>query len=203
MAAAQAQLAAAPPPGLGNFPLPPGDALGDSFLTCGLATNHAQFALHNTEGLNTFDAIVRLPLEQVDLLSVALARRAQNQGGWRMTALQTLNLKAMVWWLKDLQDRNQPIGAAFTPQDLDQAAGQLQAYTQAIKAKSDIPFPEKFPNSRQDKWIPWWESVKSYFAATYGVRRRTLSYVIRPHTQPANATPEQINEHQVTLSGPD
>ena len=64
-----------------------------------------------------------------------------------MTALQTLNLKAMVRWLKDLQDGNQPIGAAFTNQDLNQAAGQLQAYTQAVKAKSNIPFLRSFPQA--------------------------------------------------------
>ena len=71
VAVAQTQLAAVPPPVLGNFPLSAGDVIGNSFLTFGFTTNHCQLALHNTEGLNTFDKIADLPLDQVDQLAVA------------------------------------------------------------------------------------------------------------------------------------
>ena len=201
VAAAQQALINAPPVGLGNYPLAAGDVVGDSFLTCGFTTNRAQLALHHTEGLSTLEIISELELDQVSDIAISLARRAQNQGGYRMTATETLNLKSLAWWLKDRVDRAQPIVAAFTPADLIDAKAQLTAYEQATKYPAVIDKPEKFPEGKKDKWVPWWDSVKNYLASQYGVCRRTLDYVVRTRNPPTNPTAEDTLLHQVTLTG--
>ena len=90
----QQQAAAQPPPNLNQFPLVAGDVVGDSFLTMGFTSNHGQYALHQTEGLNSLEAILELDLDAIDTLSSNLSRRTQAQGGYRMTAAQQLNPKA-------------------------------------------------------------------------------------------------------------
>lgn len=202
LAVAQAQANLPPPTGLGNFPLAAGDVVGDSLLTCGFTSNHAQYALCVTEGLDSLQSFADLELLGIDELHEALAKRSQTQGGYRMTATQVLSLKALVWWLKDSVDRGQAIGQAFTADDLSQARAEYQAYERIRRNPVDIERPTKYP-SHSHQWVNWWESVKNYLATQMGVRRRSLAYVIRPSSAPPNPSPEQTAMHQVTLQGPE
>lgn len=202
VAAAQQAALLAPPPGLAVFPLEGGNPLGDSFLTCGIDSDRAQFALYRTEGLDTFEAFIAMDIDKVQDLASSMARRTQAQGGYRLSMAQTLNIKAMIWWLKDLRDRNQPIGAAFTPIDLAKAKAELASYEETVKNPPSLDRPEKFPVGKKDQWVTWWESVKNYLAATYGVRRRSLLYVVRSNIIPVNPTEEQVAMYQVNLTGP-
>ena len=82
---------------MNNFPLAAGDPVGDSLLTCGMLTNHAQLAIYGTEAFDSLDIIAQPDLDQIDNMTFALARRIQVQGGYRSTAFQTMNLKAPIW----------------------------------------------------------------------------------------------------------
>ena len=145
-----------PPPqqgqGLAGHPLADGDPIGDSLLTCGFTTNRAQCVLHSAhgEGLTTFEAFGNLEDDEIDRMETALARRTQAQGGHEMSRKQVMNLKAFVFWVQEKQTDGQPLGAAFTPADLDNAIGTKKAYERTIADKPEIPFPEKFPTGRQD-----------------------------------------------------
>ena len=148
---------------LNQFPLDPNvDPLGRAFLTCGITTNHAQFALAVTEQLDSLEALEQLGLDDVDTLAAALARRTPGQqGGYKLTMNQSLNLKALVWWLKDKVTRGLPIAdEQFTVNDLVQAKEELRAYEAKVKDTTTLSKPEKFPGIQ--KWVNWWESVKLF-----------------------------------------
>jgi hypothetical protein len=198
--AAQQQAQQNPPAGLVNFPLAPGDPFGDSLLTCGINTNHGQYAICTTEGINTMERMAALDSERIETMAVALGRRTQPQGGYRLSALQISNLQAFAWWLQDLQDRAQPIGPAFTNANLAAASSEMAAYKRMVKHQQDMPLPDKYTND--SKWVGWWESVRNYFTSTLGVCRQSLAYVICPEAIPDNPTPEETILHQITLTGP-
>lgn len=203
IAQAQALAAAEPPPGLNQFPLAQGDILGDSFLTCGITDPKGQYSLYTTEGLNSLSVIQGLDFDHIDDMAHSLGRRPQNQGGFRLTASQQGNLKALLWWIKDRRDRGleEQYDRAFTPADLAQAKEQLAAWEQAVKYPTSLERPEKF-GLKKGNWVSWWQSVKNYLGSVMGVRRRSLFYVVRPETAPANPTAIETEMYQVVLQGP-
>lgn len=178
------------------------DPMEASLNICGFVTQAAREAITVTQGLNSLDLIAQLEVDSVTAIQKDLAGRTNATGKFHMNILQTTNFRALIWWLKDLQDRGQPIGMPFTLPDLIRAKGQLSAYQKIKDASLDISKPESYPGN-PSKWKAWWQSVTNYLANAFGVRRRPLLYVVRPTFPPPNASPEELEMHQVTLQGPE
>ena len=132
------------PDNFDDFPIGRGNILGESLIVCGVVSDHAQWALVITEELDSLDAFASLDIDTMDTILTGLGKMDQDDGGFKFTGSQRLNLKALIWWARDLVDRDQELETAFTADDLYKALEQMRSYKEAKDSKMSVPRPPKF-----------------------------------------------------------
>ena len=110
-----------------GFPFPGGHPLGNSLVTCGITDDQGQWAI-SLEGYDSLQAFAEMLPDDVDALSKNMSTKSRaNTGKYYLPTRQKINIKAMVWWLRDLHARGQPLPEqGFTPLDLEKARHDMQ-----------------------------------------------------------------------------
>jgi hypothetical protein len=110
-------------------------------------------------------------------------------------------MKAMIFWLRDLQARQQPIPLiGFTPADLMTSRQMFQA-TDGVEDVTSIPMPKTFVPKN---WVSWWLTVENYLKGQRGSNGKPLFYIVRERNPPANLlTLDQLTReaYQIPLVG--
>ena len=168
--------------------------------TCGISDPIGQWAI-SLEGYDNLMSFGEMVPDDVDELSKNMANKSRAQTGkWNLPTRNKINLKAMVWWIRDLTTRGQPLpDIGFTAADLAKARHELQNKSESETAKNPVELPGKF---MARNWVSWWESVKNYLKGQPGRAGKPLIYVVRNRQPPPQFIDEIEREaYQMPLNG--
>jgi hypothetical protein len=102
--------------------LPDNDQLGHSLRTCGISSAQGQWAI-TLQGYDSVLVFGKLLVDDVDDMCKSMQSVTREIAGkYNMPMRARVNLKAMVWWIRDLSARGQSIpDEGFTVDNLEQA----------------------------------------------------------------------------------
>lgn len=142
--------------------------------TCGLTTALLRNAVI-TEGFNDINQFARLTTVEIETMVKNLRQACPAQGGVRIGAIATKNMKALVWWARDKRRRNLEIAANdFTEDVLEECLTHLELDEAEEEAKIEAP-----SSLKADEWITWEQNMYNYFMSVNGSSGIPLAYVIR------------------------
>lgn len=135
-----------------GFPFPAGTAFVDSLATCGITMALGQWVL-TMEGIDSMDTLGEITPKDVDDMCASMARKRAEEGKWNMPMQVCINVKSLVWWIRDYKTKGQQLPAAgFMAADFDVARQDMQLMQNGEAVKNPVEMPRKF-NTRN--WISW------------------------------------------------
>ena len=157
-------------------------------MVCGITTGQGQWAIAE-QGYDNLTVFEEMMVDNVNNMCKTMQGISRaDHGRFSMPMRAQVNIKAMVWWLRDLSTRGQPIPVAgFTAANLQDAKANMQDGKQADD-KNPIDLPGKFTPRN---WVGWWESVKNYLKGQKGAANKPLFYIVRNRVAPTTF-PDEI-----------
>jgi hypothetical protein len=127
------------------------------------------------EGLTSFQNMASLNSRDIDSMAKNMTARNLNQGGFRIGTVHVKHLKALNFWIRDLQRQQLPVPQeGFTAADLADSLARLEIET----ATEEVPVKDP-PKFTGDNWVDWCPAMINKLASLRGSSGISLDYIVR------------------------
>lgn len=142
---------------------------------CGLADSQQLRVALVLEGLTSFQRMGSLNAKDIDGMAKNMTARPLSQGGYRIGTVHVKHLKALNFWVHDLQRQQLPIPAAgFTAADLSDSLARMEI--ESTTEEAPVKDPPKFTG---DNWVDWCPAMINKLASLRGSNGIPLDYIVR------------------------
>ena len=182
------------------YVVPMNRALEHVLAVCGL--NAQQRNAIRIDGVKHISDLFTFTKEDVSEMAKRINDMKPHEGGAHIGQPHIINLRALTWWVQDLERRSQSIDVnEFTPETLKSSILQMQLELAEADSKKELQPLSKFDPKQ---WVAWEEEAKTYLASIKGVRNIPLVYIIRKDLPDGHTFVNEMERliYQAPLTGP-
>ena len=146
--------------------------INEALATCGITTAQGRHAF-NFDRFHTVADFARINDDDITNMVKAMGTREVHP--YVLGALQVKNIRALVYWARDLRRRQVDIpDNGFTPAVLEDMLDLMEANEGAEEVAVKRP-----PVLKPDDWDNWEPTFVNYLASLMGVKQVPLDYIVR------------------------
>ena len=165
-------------------------AINSALNTCGITTNAGRQAFAFDGFRNTADFAL---INDTDITNMAKVMGTRDESSYNLGALQIKKIRALVFWARDLKQRQLPIpDNGFTLAVLQETLQIMEASENMDEVAVKRP-----PILKSDNWDDWEPTFVNYLKTLKGASGVPLDYVIRSDASTPQDFPENDSRNRL------